>query len=51
MATSEVSPLELMREFVESWVKALDHEDKISVVMLLCLVSEKELFFMETKAT
>ena len=50
MATSEVSPLELMGEFVDSWVEALDHADKKSVNVLLCFVLVKELSFTETKA-
>jgi len=50
VATSEVSPLEVMEEFVESWVQALDHEDKKSVAILLCFVLVKELSFTETRA-
>ena len=47
---TDVSPLEVLEEHVESWVQSLDHEDRKSVGMLLCLVLVKELFFTETRA-
>ena len=47
---SDVSPLEVLEEYVESWVQSLDHEDRKSVSMLLCLVLVKELSFTETRA-
>ena len=47
---SDVSPLEVMETFVQSWVQALGHEDKKSLAMLLCCVFVKELSFTETNA-
>ena len=47
---TDVSPLEVLEEHVESWVQSLDHEDRKSVGMLLCLVLVKELSFTETRA-
>ena len=46
----DVSPLEVLEEYVESWAQSLDHEDRKSVSMLLCLVLVKELCFTETRA-
>ena len=47
----DVSPrLEVMEEFVMSWVEGLDHEDKNSLAMLLCFVLVNELSFTETRA-
>lgn len=49
--TSEtVDSLELMEEFVGSWVQGLDHEDKKSLAVLLCFVLVKELDFTQTRA-
>ena len=42
---SEVSALEIMEEFVESWVEGLEHEDR-----KLCFVLVKELSFTQTRA-
>ena len=48
--SSNVSLLEVMEEYVENWVQSLDHEDRKSVSMLLCLILVKELSFTETRA-
>ena len=47
---TDVSSLEVLEEYVESWVQSLDHEDRKSVSMLLCLVLVKKLSFTETRA-
>ena len=47
---SDVSSLEVMETFVQSWVQALDHENKKSLAMLLCFVLVKELSFTDTNA-
>ena len=50
MIDDDTSSLEVMETFVESWVQALDHEDRKSLAMLLCFVLVKELSFTETNA-
>ena len=47
---SDVAPLEIIEEFVSSWLEGLDHEDKKSLAMTLCFVLVKELSFTETRA-
>ena len=46
----DVAPLEVLEEFVSTWIESLDHEDKKSLAMTLCFVLVKELSFTETRA-
>ena len=48
MIEDDACPLEVMEAFVESWVQALDHEDRKSLAVLLYFVLVKELSFTET---
>ena len=50
MIEDDACSLEVMETFVESWVQALDHEDRKSLAVLLCFVLVKELSFTETNA-
>ena len=38
MIKDDACPIEVMEAFVESWVQALDHEDRKSLAVLLCFV-------------
>ena len=50
MIEDDACSLEVMETFVESWVQALDHEDRKSLAVLLCFVLVKELSFTETNS-